>query len=106
LQSIEWPAYIMPPIPPFGSALNLLNVHLHMLFLAGAYAFRGGQASFHRAHPPARDDLTQPLNTLSWRIVRPFLPALPHCHCPPAGRKVLARYRVPPVNVSMPVRFR
>jgi hypothetical protein len=38
-------------IQRFGSALNL-NPHLHMLFLDGAYAFRGSRAIFHRARQP------------------------------------------------------
>lgn len=35
-------------IQRFGSALNL-NIHLHMLFLDGAYQFGGNKARFHRA---------------------------------------------------------
>lgn len=35
-------------IQRFGSALNL-NIHLHMLFLDGAYRFHGSKAHFHHA---------------------------------------------------------
>ena len=35
-------------IQRFGSALNL-NIHLHMLFLDGAYTFQGNRPTFHRA---------------------------------------------------------
>ena len=38
-------------IQRFGSALNL-NIHLHMLFLDGAYRFRGNRATFHRTRQP------------------------------------------------------
>jgi len=53
----------------FGSALNL-NPHLHMLFLDGAYAFRGKRAVFHRACRPTGDELNRLLDSLSRRIVR------------------------------------
>jgi len=56
-------------IQRFGSALNL-NVHLHMLFLDGAYTFSGRGPSFHRARRPTDTELAQLLDTLSWRIVR------------------------------------
>jgi ribosomal protein S27E len=56
-------------IQRFGSALNL-NIHLHMLFMDGAYTFKGGQATFHRADPPSRDNLVKLLHALSGRIVR------------------------------------
>ncbi len=56
-------------IQRFGSALNL-NPHLHMLFLDGAYTFTGGQATFHRAHRPRRDDLVKLMHRLSGRVVR------------------------------------
>jgi hypothetical protein len=56
-------------IQRFGSALNL-NPHLHMLFLDGAYAFRGKRAVFHRAHRPTGDELTRLLDRLSRRIMR------------------------------------
>ena len=39
-------------IQRFGSALNV-NIHLHMLFLYGAYTFRGTRAIFHRARRAA-----------------------------------------------------
>jgi len=56
-------------IQRFGSALNL-NIHLHMLFLDGAYTFSGQRASFHRARRPSNAELAQLLDTLSRRIVR------------------------------------
>jgi hypothetical protein len=56
-------------IQRFGSALNL-NPHLHMLFLDGAYAFRGKRAVFHRACRPTGDELNRLLGSLSRRIVR------------------------------------
>jgi ribosomal protein S27E len=56
-------------IQRFGSALNL-NPHLHMLFLDGAYAFRGNRAVFHRARRPTGDELNRLLDRLSHRIVR------------------------------------
>ena len=56
-------------IQRFGSALNL-NVHLHMLFLNGACAFRGRGAAFHPTRRPSNAELTQPLETLSRRIVQ------------------------------------
>jgi hypothetical protein len=56
-------------IQRFGSALNL-NPHLHMLFLDGAYAFRGHRAVFYRARRPTGDELTRLLDRLSRRIVR------------------------------------
>jgi hypothetical protein len=56
-------------IQRFGSALNL-NVHLHMLFLDGAYTFGDRSVSFHRATPPTGAELTALLDTISRRIVR------------------------------------
>ena len=56
-------------IQRFGSALNL-NIHLHMLFLDGAYTFSGQRVSFHRARRPSNAELAQLLGTLSRRIVR------------------------------------
>ena len=56
-------------IQRFGSALNL-NVHLHMLFLDGAYTFRERGADSHRARRPSNAQLDQLLETLSRRIVR------------------------------------
>jgi len=53
----------------FGSALNL-NVHLHILFLDGAYTFSGNRPTFHRARPPAGEELNRLLDVLSKRIVR------------------------------------
>jgi hypothetical protein len=41
-----------------------------MLFLDGAYAFRGNRAVFHRACRPTGDELTRLLDRLSRRIVR------------------------------------
>ena len=41
-----------------------------MLFLDGAYAFRGSAAAVHRARRPSNAELTQLLETLSGRIVR------------------------------------
>jgi len=56
-------------IQRFGSALNL-NVHLHILFLDGAYTFCDNRATFHRARRPDNAQLTRLLDTLSRRIVR------------------------------------
>jgi hypothetical protein len=51
-------------IQRFGSALNL-NVHLHMLFLDGAYSFSSGRATIHGARRPTDRELAQLLGTLS-----------------------------------------
>lgn len=51
-------------IQRFGSVLNL-NIHLHMLFLDGAYTFRGKRANFHRARRPTSEALHRLLDTLS-----------------------------------------
>ena len=112
-------------IQRFGSALNL-NPHLHMLFLDGAYAFRGNRAVFHRARRPTCDGLNRLLDRLSPRIVRmlerrglliadpehPSLDWMPdssldHLQAasvtyriaigPHAGRKALTLYSVPPL---------
>jgi ribosomal protein S27E len=113
-------------IQRFGSALNL-NVHLHMLFLDGAYTFSGNRPTFHRARPPAGEELNRLLDVLSKRIVRVLerrglLIADPE-HCcldlepgssldhlqaasihyriaigPHAGRKALTLYSVPPLE--------
>jgi len=113
-------------IQRFGSALNL-NVHLHMLFLDGAYRFSTTRPTFHRARPPAGEELNDLLDTLSRRIVRVLerrglLIADPEClqldiepnssldHLqaasinyriaigPHAGRKALTLYSVPPLE--------
>jgi hypothetical protein len=113
-------------IQRFGSALNL-NVHLHMLFLDGAYRFANNQAAFHRASRPTCEELDNLLVTLTRRIVRVLerrglLIADPE-HCcldlepgssldhlqassisyriaigPNAGRKALSLYSVPPLR--------
>jgi hypothetical protein len=113
-------------IQRFGSALNL-NVHLHMLFLDGAYTFSGNRPTFYRARPPAGEELNRLLDALSKRIVRVLerrglLIADPE-HCcldlepassldhlqaasinyriaigPHAGRKALSLYSVPPLE--------
>ena len=103
--------------------------HLHMLFLDGAYTFRGTKASFHRARRLQPDALAKLLASLSRRIVRllerrglliadPQHPVLEfdvgsaldqiqaasvkYCIAvgPHAGRKALTLYRVPPVDDS------
>ena len=113
-------------IQRFGSALNL-NVHLHMLFLDGAYTFSGSRPTFHRARRAVGEELNQLLDTLSRRIVRvlerrglliadpehPYLDLEPgssldhlqaasinYCIAigPHAGRKALTLYSVPPVE--------
>ncbi|MGD8357164.1 MAG: transposase [Lysobacterales bacterium] len=113
-------------IQRFGSALNL-NVHLHMLFLDGAYSFYGNRPTFHRARRPAGEELNELLDTLSHRIVRvlehrglliadpehPYLDLEPGSSLdqlqaasiayriaigPHAGRKALTLYSVPPVE--------
>jgi len=110
----------------FGSALNL-NIHLHMLFLDGAYTFSGNQPTFHRARRPVGAELNDLLDTLSRRIVRvlerrglliadlehPYLDLEPdsslnHLQAasinyriaigPHAGRKALTLYSVPPLD--------
>ena len=43
---------------------------LHMLFLDGAYRFRGNRATFHRTRQPDHVELARLLDTLSRRIVR------------------------------------
>ena len=55
-------------IQRFGSALNL-NIHLHMLFLDGAYTFHGNRPTFHRSCRPAAEELNRLLDSLSRRIV-------------------------------------
>ena len=113
-------------IQRFGSALNL-NIHLHMLFLDGAYSFSRHRAVFHRARRPTDTELAQLLDTLCQRIVRVLErlgvliadPVHPHLDLEPdssldqlqaasigyriaigphAGRKVLTLYSVPPVD--------
>jgi hypothetical protein len=113
-------------IQRFGSALNL-NVHLHMLFLDGAYQFHGNRVTFHRARRPDNSELTGLLDTLSRRIVRvlerrglliadpvdPYLDLEPGSSLdqiqaasiayrislgPNAGRKALTLYSVPPLD--------
>jgi hypothetical protein len=113
-------------IQRFGSALNL-NPHLHMLFLDGAYMFRGSRAVFHCARRLQRDDVVRLLHRLSGRIVRllerrGLLVADSECPAldfeagssldqlqaasiqyriaigPQAGRKALTLYTVPPLE--------
>jgi hypothetical protein len=113
-------------IQRFGSALNL-NPHLHMLFLDGAYVFRGQRPTFHRARRPSSDELNHLLDRLSRRILRalvrrglliadPEYPSLEwvpdasldHLQAaavsyriaigPHAGRKALTLYSVPPLD--------
>jgi ribosomal protein S27E len=113
-------------IQRFGSALNL-NIHLHMLFLDGAYTFSDRGTAFQRAHRPSNTELTQLLDTLSRRIVRalerrglliadpvhPYLDlepgsSLDHLQAasiqyriaigPHAGRKALTLYSLPPTE--------
>ncbi len=43
---------------------------MHMLFLDGAYAFRGNRVVFHRTRRPTGDELNRLLDSLSRRIVR------------------------------------
>ena len=58
-------------IQRFGSAPNL-NPHLHMLFLDGAYVFRGQRPIFHRARRVPqrcrRFDADQPPAPMSWPL--------------------------------------
>jgi ribosomal protein S27E len=117
-------------IQRFGSALNL-NPHLHMLFIDGAYTFRGRGAVFHRARRPTDLEVARLLDRLSRRIVKllerlglliadPACPyfdlepgsSLDHLQAasinyriaigPHAGRKALTLYSVPP-RVLLPV---
>jgi hypothetical protein len=90
-------------IQRFGSALNL-NPHLHMLFLDGAYAFRGKRAVFHRARRPTGDELSRLLDSLSRRIVRVLERLCRYITRPPIATKrlsldgqgrVVYRYRQP-----------
>ena len=54
----------------FGSALNL-NVHFHMLFLAGVYTEDArGKVCFHRVQAPIQEELLRLAHTLSQRVVR------------------------------------
>ena len=98
-----------------------------MLFLDGAYRFSTTRPTFHRARPPAGEELNDLLDTLSRRIVRVLerrglLIADPEClqldiepnssldHLqaasinyriaigPHAGRKALTLYSVPPLE--------
>ena len=113
-------------IQRFGSALNL-NVHLHMLFLDGAYTFSDNRTCFHRARRPTDLELARLLDTLSRRIARvlerqgllipepvhPYLDlepgsSLDHLQAasiqyriaigPHTGRKALTLYSVPPTE--------
>ncbi|MDT8321244.1 MAG: transposase [Xanthomonadales bacterium] len=113
-------------IQRFGSALNL-NIHLHMLFVDGAYSFSGRGAAFHRARRPTDTELAQLLDTLCQRIVRvlerrglliadpvdPYLDLEPGSGLdqiqaasiayriaigPHAGRKALVLYSLPPLE--------
>ena len=113
-------------IQRFGSALNL-NIHLHMLFLDGAYTFHGNRPTFHRSCRPAAEELNRLLDSLSRRIVwvlerrgllvadpeHPYLDlepgsSLDHLQAasinyriaiaPHAGRKALTLYSVPPLD--------
>ena len=113
-------------IQRFGSALNL-NIHLHMLFLDGAYTFFGNRPAFHRARRPTSEEFHRLLDTLSRRIVRVLErrglliadPEFPHLDLEPgssldhlqaasiayriaigphAGRKALTLYSVPPLE--------
>ena len=56
-------------IQRFGSALNL-NIHLHMLFLDGAYTFDGPQPQFHRTPRPTSAELARLLHTIGKRVAR------------------------------------
>ena len=113
-------------IQRFGSALNL-NIHLHMLFVDGAYSFSGRGAAFHRARRPTDTELAQLLDALCQRIVRvlerrglliadpvdPYLDLEPGSGLdqiqaasiayriaigPHAGRKALVLYSLPPLE--------
>jgi ribosomal protein S27E len=75
-------------IQRFGSALNL-NVHLHMLFLDGAYTFSGNRPTFHRARRPAwlafhctRPPFVKRINAAVWNACAATSPGLPS---PPNG---------------------
>ena len=57
-------------IQRFGSALNL-NVHLHMLFLDGAYTFSDNRTCFHRARRPT--DLELALDAAVTRGLSPTI---------------------------------
>jgi len=46
---------------------NCLNVHIHILALDGVYTFRGERPRFHRATPPAAEELERLLDTLICR---------------------------------------
>jgi hypothetical protein len=46
------------------------GVHLHMLFLDGAYQFHGSRVTFHRTRRPDNSELIGLLDTLSRRIIR------------------------------------
>ena len=72
-------------IQRFGSALNL-NIHLHVLFLDGAYiaGTKGTSARFHRVNEPSSGELTQLVLKIAHRV----------------GRKVFTLNRLPPVDID------
>ena len=56
-------------IQRFGSALNL-NVHLHMLFVDGAYTFEQERPRLHRGCAPTQPELQRLLRTIATRVTR------------------------------------
>ena len=56
-------------IQRFGSALNL-NIHLHMLFIDGAYTFEEERLRLHGGSAPTRPELQRLLRTIATRFTR------------------------------------
>ena len=56
-------------IQRFGSALNL-NIHLHMLFVDGAYTFDDERPRFHGGSAPTQPELQRLLRTIATRVTR------------------------------------
>ena len=56
-------------IQRFGSAANL-NIHLHCLLLDGVYRRTAGEADFHEARGPSRDELAGLLDKIIARLLK------------------------------------
>jgi hypothetical protein len=61
-----------------------------MLFLGGAYSFRGTRAIFHRARRPQREDIVRLLHSLSGSIVRLLERLCRYLTRPPVATKRLS----------------
>ena len=60
------------PTAPDASRLPVLNlnIHLHMLFVDGAYTFNDEQARFHHVAAPTQTELQRLLHAIATRIAR------------------------------------